>query len=322
MRKTLTALRDGLVETISEDWATKLLALVIAIGIWLGVQSMLVVDVRTRAEIRYTWPEDLIRLEEVPTSVSLTVQGPQSVVRRLERQRPVIVVDLSESPEGPTTVDFTALSISGLPPNVTVLHISPPSVELKLERTMTRKITVHPNITGTSPEGYRVVSVKANPSSVQVSGPRSLLKPPLSELLTDPIDLSELRTSRTVQVPLALPGRTVTTEPKGPVQVAVEIEAIQGVRSLEAPVTVSARGWTSKTETATLTFAGPLPVLNALSPGKVKLLLNLPDPPPAGPVVFEKIGSEPNQISVSGVDMAGITLARIDPGSITAEPPP
>ena len=319
----LEAFREGLVEAVTEDWATKLLALLISVGIWVWVQSELVVEVHARADVHYVWPKELVRVDDVPSSINVILQGPQAVVWRLKRQMPVLPVDLGDSPEGQTTVDFTALNFPGIPPEVKVLRMTPSSVELKLERSMTRRMAIHPSLTGAPPDGYRVLSVKAIPATVSVTGPRSLLKAPLLELATDPLDLSDLRTSRTVPVDLVLPGHAVATDLNGPVQVVLQVEAVSGTRSFDGvPVTLSKPGWSVQPAAAKLTLSGPLPVLNALVASKLNLLLTLPDPAPSGPVVFDQIGLGPGHLSVTGADMAGVTLSQVDPPTLTAEPPP
>ena len=314
------ALRERLVALLVEDWGLKLLSLVAALAIWTWIQSELVVDVLIKVEVRYLWPEGLLRLEEEPTTVTASVSGPQADVRRLESQKPYILVDLSEAREGKTEVDFSVVGIAGGTGAVKVLRMAPSNVQLHLEKRSSRKVPVAPVIVGEVPPGYRLVSARAVPASVEVAGPRSLVKE-LSQAPTDAIDVSELTASRLYSVPLALPNRLQAPAIAGPLQVAVDVEAIIAERRfVDVPVVADRAGWKATPPTVSVLLSGPAATLNALKDDQVVVSAHLPASG-NGKVTLQKLGDQPGQLSVTTAgDHKSFKVKKLEPSSVVLEP--
>lgn len=322
MNTRLSRVLELLRSALLEDWAAKLLSLLVAAAVWTWVQSGLLVDVRLRADVQYVWPEGLVRYEEVPTTIALTVQGPQAQVRRLERQRPVIHVDLAESTEGTTTVDFGAQPIKGIPEGIRVVHYSPPSIEIRLERRMSRRVPVRVALAGEPPTGYKLLSAKAAPTTVELSGPRSLVRA-LTDLPTEPVDLSELKESRALSVPLNLSSRALSVDGSASVQVSVNIEAVVADRHFpEARVELDRRGWRTAASTAHVVLSGPVAELDRLDPAAVRVRLKVPEPEPAARAKVAGLGEGPGKIEVVLPEGAGLTVKRVEPDSFTLEREP
>lgn len=322
MRARLTRVLEILRDAVLEEWSVKLLSLLIAVGLWAWVQSGLLVDVRLKSDVLYVWPEGLARYEDVPSSISLTVQGPQAQVRRLERERPRITVDLTGAAEGPNTVDFGAAPIEGLPEGVHVVHVSPPSVDVRFERRYSRRVPVRVAVAGEVPAGYRLVSAKADPTAVDVSGPRSLVRS-LADIPTEAIDLAELRETRTVNVPLSPSSRALTLGSSATVGVTVTLDAIIAERHFqEVNVVVDRAGWSASEEKLHVVLSGPVAELDRLDASKLKVRAHLPDPEPAGRVKLSAVGKRPGELEVVLPEDSNIKVKRLDPDSLQLERAP
>lgn len=322
MKSRVAIVREHLHAALLEDWGPKSLSLLVALALWAWVQSGLIVDEKVKAEVRYIWPEGLVRLEEPPPTINLLVQGPQALVRRLQSEQPVMNVDLAEASEGPITVDFTSIQVLGLPEGVKVTHHSPPSSEVKLERPMTRRVPVRVALTGEVPNGYKLGTSRASPSVVEVTGPRSLVRA-LTDVPTDPIDLSEMKASRTLAVPLNLSSRTLSASEHSTVQVAINVDPIQGERPMpELVVEVDSRGYLVSPATVTVLLSGPVAELDRLSPDDVRVLAHLPDPAPAGRVTLGTQGKGPGKIEIRLPENSSVQVKRVEPATVTVEHAP
>ena len=323
MKTRISTIGEHTRAALLEDWGPKSLSLLVAIGLWVWVQSGLIVDEKIRAEVRYVWPADLVRLEDPPPVINLTVQGPQALVRRLQRERLVMNVDLAEAGEGAVNVDYTSIQVQGLPEGVEVMHHSPPSVDVNFERPMTRRVPVRIALAGDLAAGYKAGSAKANPSVVEITGPRSLVRA-LSDAPTEPIDLSELKAPRTLTVPLNLPSRSLSAAEHSSVQISINVEAIQGEKVLsEAIVEVSGRGYLVTPPTLKLTLTGPVAELERLKPSDVRVIAHLPDPAPAsGRINIGGQGTDPRKIEVKLPASTNVVVKRIEPATVTVERAP
>ena len=268
--------RQVVVDAFTRDLALKLLALLFAVGAWTWVQTERVVEQRVRVRVDYRWPEGLVQVEEPRTSLVATVRGPQGLVRRLDRTRLVLPVDLSDAQEGPVSIDFTERSIQGLPTGIAVVQLSPPAIDLTLDRAMTRTVQVRPAVIGEPAENWRLVSVSVEPDTVEIGGPQSLVRS-IAEVSTDIVNIDGLRHDLDKVVPLAIGQRTVRPVGNPEIHVRVDVEPVVAVRTFEeVPVMPRAPGWTASVPTVTVVLSGPAEVVDKMDPERVHVVLHLP----------------------------------------------
>ncbi len=274
------AFQSRLWSLFTRNVGLKITSLVVATSVWAFVQSSQEVEVRTRAKVRWTLPDGLVSVEPLRKSLIVTVSGPQGRARTLERGDLQLEVEIDDAERGPLTLDFTEIEMLGVPPGLSVVQLSPPAADLVLEPPLTREVRVKPLVMGEPAEGYRRVKVSAEPQTVEIKGPESLVRD-ISEIPTDIIDISAATESRTTAVPLAIKERTVAPVGERSVQVRVEVEEIQAERTFqEVPVLVRAPGWICLQETVEVKFGGPVNEMSKLQADQVSLILDLPPDTP------------------------------------------
>ena len=264
---------------ITENLPWRILSLVLAVGMWAWVQSGEVVDARTRAKVRYVWPEGLVRARQVPKTLVLTIRGPQGVVRQADREEVEVVVDLSEAEQGTVPVDFTTLELRGLPAGVEVVQVSPPAVDVELDRVLNREVEVRPTLIGEPAPGWVVASVKVEPDSVQLSGPQGTMKD-VALVATDVIDLSGVRSDLVVDTAIAINERVVTLGRGAPsrVKVSIDLDPVVIERTFEdALVVVEGRGWLARPDRARVVLSGPQAEVMAIPTDKLRVVLRRPE---------------------------------------------
>jgi YbbR domain-containing protein len=271
--------------SLTRDVGLKIISLIFAVSIWAWVQGKQVVEERTRARVSYSWPADLVPATVVPKTVVVTVRGPQGLLHQVDRSDLGIAIDLGESTKGPASVDFSDQPFSGLPAGLTVVQVSPPAMDIVMDRPLEREVPIRAVTAGDPPAGYRVVEVRIEPQRVELVGPQSILSN-ISEVSTDIIDVSTLTATRTFTVNLAIPDRTVDAGIHDTTQVTVQVETVNGERTFnDVPVMLRTPGWSASPGMAKVSFAGPVGALGSMDPQRIHLMLHLPNPLPSGNTV-------------------------------------
>ncbi|MFO7832309.1 MAG: YbbR-like domain-containing protein, partial [Desulfuromonadaceae bacterium] len=115
-----------------------------------------------------------------------------------------VSVDLHDAKPGITT--FRSLDERlNLPRSIVVSRMSPSYVDVKLERLVQKEVPLQVVFDGTPSPGYSIVEVMAAPDVVAVEGAESEIKR-VSEVETEAVDVSGLKTSFSLTVPLNYSG--------------------------------------------------------------------------------------------------------------------
>lgn len=251
-----------------------------------------------------------------PTTVNpqqISVTGVASVVNALDRAS--VTVFLNNNRE--TLIESRPpifYDRQGQVASVRSLSLSSRDVEVTIPVTEAadfaeKIITI--DLVGQPAEGYRVLSLNVEPSAVLVQGRPTQLNN-LSQVTTEPIDITGLTESFVTPASLALPDG-VELDELTEITVTVEIAPFQGTLTLNREVEVLGLDETLTAElsdnTVRVVLFGPSPVLDSLSESEVVVSLDL-----FGLDVGEHPGLEP---TVSFPDR-GLELRSIDPLVITA----
>ena len=136
----------------------------------------------------------------------VTVSGPESIMESVKSVRAVL--DLSELVPN-ATIDSDLEILGDLNRRIPVVQANPAKVKLSPAvsfGTTTRKLLINPDITKLPPGNFEIVSVTVDPVQIEVFGVSAdLAKYTIVD--TEPIDLSDVRESRSFQVGLILPER-------------------------------------------------------------------------------------------------------------------
>lgn len=198
-----------MLEGLTHNWSLKLLALVIAVAMWVFVVGQEKSEISIRVPVEITnIPSDLLVVDDLPGDVDVRLYGPRTLIRRMNSERLVKVLDLGGMTVGEHTFalqpeDFKA------PPGVQVIRVSPSSITLTLAKRITRDVQVRPVFRGQPAQGFEVGEVTFKPDKVLVWGRKEDLGD-LDWIWTVGIDLSDRRESFTQNVQLRQPpGRSV-----------------------------------------------------------------------------------------------------------------
>lgn len=210
---------------------------------------------------------------------NITVTGPASVVETLDFARVTFFLNndrttVSNSPQ-PIFYDKQGLVVS-----VRDLELSDELVKVTIPINESAGFAEKPvtvDWVGEPADGYRLLNVSVDPSSVLVQGRPTQLSL-LTRLKTEPIDITGLTASVTQQVSLELPNG-ITVDQNQPIYVTVEIGPILTTSSYKRAVNL--QGLSPGLEATALTtevqvvLYGPVATLNAIQDDEVRVSVDL-----------------------------------------------
>ena len=245
----------------------KLVALLITLGLWLGVTGL-----GTRKKERFSAVPLTFRVSNDAEITHAPVQEVNLVLsgdsRRLDEVRSTdlnVSVDLTAVTPADLIVslDPQSVSVAGLPRGVTVEEIQPLRIPVKLEAVEERDVDVNVATEGALAPGYEIYSTTTIPARVRVHGPTDYVKT-LDDLPTDTIDIAGKKDdfiARQVPVLVANPKTTLLAT-------SVDVQFRIGEKRIERTFHLPVTG-TSKT--VTFTAYGPRTALAKLRPDAFKV---------------------------------------------------
>ncbi|HKY21030.1 MAG TPA: CdaR family protein [Vicinamibacterales bacterium] len=186
----------------------KVASVALAILLWVMVSSQRASverGLRIPLELQ-NLPENLEMVEPPQESVDVRVRGTADMLGRLVAGDLVATIDLSSAQSGRRLFHLAPERVKA-PFAVVVTQITPPSVAIRFEPSATRVVPIHPSVEGEPAPGFLVGKISADPPTVEVVGPESVLRH-VTEAITEPLWVgsakAELRS--TVIVGVADPG--------------------------------------------------------------------------------------------------------------------
>jgi hypothetical protein len=170
-------------------------------------------------------PDGLIVSNNIPSLIDVRISGPRSVLMNLQQSDLAIDIDLEGLTPGITSYKRLEERFN-LSRNLKVTRTSPSIIEVSLERVRAKRVPVKVVLDGELPLGFEVILMTTKPSHVTVSGAGSELKN-VSEVLTDPIQISEVREGFTQMVPLDHVGKFTALKDDKTVEVTVAIKPVK-----------------------------------------------------------------------------------------------
>ena len=156
-------------------------------------------------------PDGLILIGQPPSDLELIIRGHKSVIKALPRRFPYYVLNLSMVREGQQTVALDAKNIF-LPKTIKIEKITPPSLNLTIEKKIRKTLPIDLLLSGKPASGYTLTGTVVKPDVVVVTGPaRSLAG--IVRIRTKPINITGTSESFKKEITIDLPENVVMTAP-------------------------------------------------------------------------------------------------------------
>jgi YbbR domain-containing protein len=265
---------EKIVALAGSNFGLKVLALVIAVGLWTAGHRDIERAIEVPVEFRNT-PPDLMVLDNRVDYVVLRLTGPRTLVSTLDAGDMKLLLDLQEAKSGATSYPLSAGSFN-IPRGITVARITPPVVHLRFEPVVRRSLPVTVTLSGKPAAGYRIARSQAQPENVLVSGPAEEVRR-MTVLETLPVEIDESRAAIKRKVHLSSEGKPLTFTPDQ-VEVSITVEEEESSRDFAA-VNVRAKdfkgAYTVSPPTVSLRLSGAKSTLDKLELTGDELFLNL-----------------------------------------------
>lgn len=194
-----------------ENFGLKVTAVIMAIILWFFViskgQSEISIDVPVELK---NIPQGLESVNHGTKTVSVSLKGQDRLLRNMKPSDVRVPVDLSKAKKGKGIYYINKEDVKH-PPSMSIRGITPSSVSVMLEETLTKTVSVHAVTQGSPKEGFIVSSVEILPKDAAIEGVRTETGK-VKFLRTEPVDISDADKTFTQTVRIDLAGRNIRTE--------------------------------------------------------------------------------------------------------------
>ena len=177
-------------------------SLIVVTGVWYGFTRNQDTIIALNVPVEYgNRPSNLEILDTSVNQVHLQVKGPSALLKSLRPDQVEVRIDLRRAVNGKNSFPLTRQSIT-LPPGVLLSKVDPSTVEITLDKPITKELPVQVNWVGRLPD-WSVIEAKVIPETVKVIGGSKLLEN-TATIYTAPVRLENLSKSGVLSVPLVL----------------------------------------------------------------------------------------------------------------------
>jgi hypothetical protein len=232
---------DRLFRALSDNWALKLAALVLALLLWAAVRAdtpkvATFRNVTVQVDLRD--PDWRLADEPDPPSIHVTVMGSTGDLMTLAGQPPRIILPVDRVTDEVETQVIPLQWIQlprGLRQTTRVVALRPDTIQLRYERLASRTLPVRVRLAGELPDGYVFSApVTTNPSFVDVRGPARLVAL-LDSVPLMPVDISGLRSTTNVPTRVDSTALGSVRAVPGEVNVSLRVAPVMNNQDGEGP---------------------------------------------------------------------------------------
>jgi len=259
-----------------ENLSAKIFSLVFALVLWVVVIGEKHGQVQLNVPLELVnIPEKAVVVSDIPSTISVLVQGPRTLLRTVSARDIRRTVDLRGVGVGWTTIRILPDSIP-VPRGLEVLRVTPSTLEVKLDPLKEVSVAVAAQVTGDVARGYKIDAVSVDPGKVILRGGESELVG-LTAVRTRPVNVANATSDVEERVGLELEGLHLVSVSPAKVTVKVKVVALQMERTVEnVRVRVSPQGMKAEVQpqTVKVMVKGPLDVVEALKDSEVQAMVN------------------------------------------------
>lgn len=261
----------------SENISAKLFSLVFAVVLWIVVIGEKHGQVQLNVPLELVnIPEKAVVVSDIPSTISVLVQGPRTLLRTLSARDIRRTVDLRGVGVGWTTIRILPESIP-VPRGLEVLRVTPATLDLKLDPLKEVNVAVAAQISGEVARGYRIEGISVDPAKVILRGGESELVG-LTAVRTRPVSVANATTDVEERVGLEIEGLHLVSVSPAKVTVRVKVVPLQMERTVEnVRVKVSPQEMKAEVQPSVVKVMvkGPLDIVENLKEGEIQAMVNV-----------------------------------------------
>jgi YbbR domain-containing protein len=199
---------------VRENLGLKAFALLLSFVVWVWVarHSQLVKVIKV--PVLVDAPQGVLIVDYEPKELRTRLDGDPNQVRRVREEEVSARLSIGDDDvRGRRTLPLTVAprQVGPLPAGLNV-EVLDRLVEVTVDRSSTKPLKVAPALSGKLPSSLELELVSADPATVSATGPVAVLSR-LTQIPTEPIDLTGRERRFALTIPLAPPDPTIALEP-------------------------------------------------------------------------------------------------------------
>ena len=222
---------------IFENWKVKVICLILAIGIYLFVQSISYQKKEYPVILKVKNASNLVYTNDLPRYVKVFVYGDSKQVDDIKTNDLDVYIDLSELVE-PGTFDVPLhlqLSENASKLENVEFSLKTDTISLTLENKITALVPIKTNFSGACAKGFEVYASEIYPDLVQITGRASLIEN-IKYMETDVINLSGKSSDFTQTVKVINQNNRISLTGDKEFTVSVKIKPIEISKKIDSSV--------------------------------------------------------------------------------------
>lgn len=216
-----------ILEVIIENWPAKVLSFVFAIILVQFYKGSLLEKKYFSVPLVIENSGELVPTVILPKTVNVSVWGESSLIAPIREDDIIAFVDFSVfDTEGDYHVSVQT-KLKGSAANVTPLEIKvdPGELDVKLEKSLTKRVDIKLSLKGSPFKGYEIYETGLDPSSVEISGPVSVVSK-INDIFTNNIQMASRKTGFSGYVDISRTNSLVSVIGTGKIAYSVKIREI------------------------------------------------------------------------------------------------
>ena len=170
----------------------------------------------------YLVPPSFIVTNVTDEAINVRINGSFMQLERLSTREIRARIDLSRARPGTNSFDILPDNFN-ISKTLDITQISPSSVKVELDHVIEKMVHVKPAVKGKPARGYRVTKMSVNPPYINLQGARGQLTG-LKEVSTEEVDISDLKETVEVEVPMRIADLRLKKAVKRTVKITIVIE--------------------------------------------------------------------------------------------------
>ncbi|NUN22118.1 MAG: hypothetical protein HUU09_01440 [Candidatus Jettenia caeni] len=222
---------------ITGNILTKLMALVMAVALWLYAINRHTGDVTEVVKLNILVPDGVAIVEQGAEEITIHLRGPQNIIDGLtsmiKEQKIQATYVIEESRTEIEDQEKQTILISrehlNIPNDVKLMGLYPDKVDVVLSKLQQKRLKVNVQKKGEPAIGYSVANEFVFPSEIEVTGPLNTLKE-ASSINTVPIDIDGITIEQNRTFPWRIGIDKKITVTRGDKNISVPVECKEDVR--------------------------------------------------------------------------------------------
>ncbi|SMF69881.1 CdaR family protein [Pseudobacteriovorax antillogorgiicola] len=209
-----------LLQLLVRNFWFKLLSLFLALLVWGIIQGELVHEESKEIRVNLQLPPGYTIRGDVTRTKAAMVRGPKVWMIDVPK---ILVADVAvpSGKQGRIRLRLDKGKVKGWNERLSLV-IHDPYIEIFVDRQIERTVRIKEILQGTPAEGYIIEKITLDPQIVSLKGVREdLLK--VRQVVTEPIDISEIKENRTIEAKLISPGRGINALSAEKVKVFLQV---------------------------------------------------------------------------------------------------